>query len=355
MSAPSDTDVQTGSMSEGALSEDSAAERLMKRWDDQEKKAKKAAPASEDADDATDETSDETDEDTADDESVETGEDEEGSEDPDADAEDTETDDAEDADEEKKSAKVAADDAEVVVTVDGEERRVSVKDLKRLYGQEAALTRKSQAVAAKQKEYEDSTKKAVHALSTLAERAMAEWKPYSEIDWAVAQSTLKPEDFAALRTQAKQRFDNAKFLTEELDKTMSEAQTKFMASLKEKAQETVRVLKDPESPHHIPNWSNDVYNSIRDFAIEQGMNAEVVNTLVDPAAIKIIHMAMSFKKAKDVATKKVVKAIPKKVLTSKTTQSGTSSKDAKSAKARQKLRQTGSVDDAAAALMARWS
>jgi hypothetical protein len=348
-------DVQnTGSMDDGALSESSAADRLMKRWEDQEKKAKKAAPASEDADDATDETSDETDEDPADTEQ-DTGEDEEGSEeDPDADAEETENDD-EDADEEKKSAKVASDEAEVVVTVDGEERRVSVKDLKRLYGQEAALTRKSQAVAAKQKEYEDSTKKAVHALSTLAERAMAAYKPYSEIDWAVAQTSLSKEDFAALRTQAKRAFDDAKFLTEELDATMSHAQAKFMETLKEKAQETVKVLKDPDSPHHIPGWSNDVYNSIRDFAIEQGMNTEVVNTLVDPAAIKIIHMAMSFKKAKDVAVKKVVKAIPKKVITGKTSSGGASTKDAKAAKARQKLKQTGSVDDAAAALMARWS
>ena len=349
-------DVQdTGSMDDGALSESSAADRLMKRWEDQEKKAKKAAPASEDADDATDETSDETDEGAADEESETDEETGAGDDDPDATDEDTETEDTEDADEEKKSAKVASDDAEVTVTVDGEERRVSVKDLKRLYGQEAALTRKSQAVAAKQKEYEDSTKKAVHALSTLAERAMAAYKPYSEIDWAVAQTSLSKEDFAALRTQAKRAFDDAKFLTEELDTTMKAAQDRFMSTLKEKAQETVKVLKDPDSPHHIPNWSNDTYNSIRDFAIEQGMNAEVVNTLVDPAAIKIIHMAMSFKKAKDVAVKKVVKAIPKKVITGKTSSSGTSAKDAKASKARQKLKQTGSVDDAAAALMARWS
>jgi hypothetical protein len=353
------TDVHdNGSLDDGALSQDvdGAAEALMKRWEDQDKKRKKASPASEDAEDATDETSDETDEDPAD-TSEDTGEDEEGSEeDPDADAEETEeTDDAEDEDEEKKSSKVASDDAEVVVTVDGEERRVSVKDLKRLYGQEAALTRKSQAVATKQKEYEDSTKKAVHAISTLAERAMAAWKPYSEIDWAVAQTSLSKEDFAALRTQAKQKFDDAKFLTEELDKTMTEAQGKFMSSLKEKAKETVEVLKNPESPHHIPGWSNDVYNSIREFAIETGMSAEVVNTLVDPAAIKIIHMAMSFKKAKDVATKKVVKAIPKKVLTSKTGSAASSPKDAKKAKAMAQFKKTGSVDDAAAALMARWS
>src|ERR1044072_2443534 len=208
-------DVQTGSTDDGALSVDDAAKAFLKRWEDQDK------PASKDVKETADDAADETDEAPAETESEDTDSEVEASdEDPEA-AEDTEDQDADEED--KKSAKSASDEMEVVLSVDGKEHRVSVKDLKRLYGQEAALTRKSQAVAAKQKEYEESTTKVAHALSVLTDKAMQKWKPYAEIDWAVAQSQLSPADFATLRMQAKNAFDEAKFLTEELDSTMKDA------------------------------------------------------------------------------------------------------------------------------------
>jgi hypothetical protein len=47
---------------------------------------------------------------------------------------------------EEKPRRAAEDDDEVVVSVDGQEHRIAVKDLKRLFGQEASLTQKSQQV-----------------------------------------------------------------------------------------------------------------------------------------------------------------------------------------------------------------
>jgi hypothetical protein len=342
-------DVQTtGSTITGALSQDEAAAALLKRWEDQEKPASKATK------EAADETSDETDEASADTESDDqTEETDEGDADPDA---ETEDDDGEDADEEKKSASDASDDAEVTITVDGEERRVSVKDLKRLYGQEASLTRKSQAVAAKQKEYEETTTKYVHALSSMTDKAMQRWKPYSEIDWAVAQKSLNDSDFANLRQQAKSAFDEAKFLTEELNGTMKGAQDKYMSSLRDRATDTIKVLQDEGSQYHIPNWSNTVYDDIRTFATGMGMAQSVVDTLVEPAAIKIIHMAMQASKAKAVATKKVAAAAPKKVLTSKKAPAAEGSTNKSKARAAlSKAQKSGKLDDAAAAFMAKWS
>ena len=38
-----------------------------------------------------------------------------------------------------------------------------------------------------------------------------------------------------------------------------------------------------------PRMVNDLYNDIRAYAIEQGMDEATVNTIVDPTAIKILH------------------------------------------------------------------
>jgi hypothetical protein len=347
MSAPSNSDVQpSASTSTGALSVDDAAATLLKRWTDQEKPASK--PKEEATDDATDETTAASD----DTESEDTDTDAEVDEDPEAETEDS---DGEDADEEKSSAKVASDDAEVTITVDGEERRVSVKDLKRLYGQEASLTRKSQAVAAKQKEYEETTTKYVTSLQHMTQRAMAKWQPYAEVDWAVAQKTLNDSDFAALRQQAKSAYDEAKFLSEELDGTMKTTHERYMGSLRERAGDTLKAIQDESSQYHIPNWSNTVYDEIRTFATGMGMAQSVVDTLVDPAAIKIIHLAMQASKAKAVTTKKVAAASPKKVLTTKKAPAAESStKKSKATVAFNKAQKSGKIDDVAAAILARW-
>jgi hypothetical protein len=333
-------DVQDGSL-------DTAAKAFLKSWEDGESPSKK-----DEEEDAQTETSDETDDASADTESEDTASEDEGSdEDPNADAEGEED---QDEGEDKKPSKSASDEMEVILNVDGEEHRVSVRDLKRLYGQEASLTRKSQAVAAAQKQYEETTTKYVTGLQSMTQKAMEKWKPYSEVDWAVAQSQLSANDFAALRQQAKSAYDEAKFLAEELDGTMKDAQQKYNSSLRERAQDTIKTLTDPSSPHHIPKWSNEVYDDIRTFATSMGMAQQVVDTLVDPAALKIIHLAMLQSKSKDIVTKKVAQS-PKKVLTSKKSPSQGSTSKTKATTAFNKARKSGTLDDAAAAFLAKWS
>ena len=71
--------------------------------------------------------------------------------------EDDEPDDQEEEDDEAE-AELVDDDAEVEILVDGETHRASVKSLKRLFGVEKSLTRKSQHVAQQRKQAEDASK-----------------------------------------------------------------------------------------------------------------------------------------------------------------------------------------------------
>lgn len=261
----------------------------------------------------------------------------------------TEGEEAEDTEEESKEPKKLDDDAIVEVKVDDETLKVSVKDLKRLYGQEAALTKKSQQVAAKRKEVEQEQMKTAAVLDKMYQKAAERWKPFAEIDMLVASKQLDADQFAALRAEAQAAYEDFRFITEEAQQFVQQTQAKQAEMRKEAASEAVKVLKEA-----IPNWSNSLYDSIREYAINTGMPADVVNNLVDPVAIQLIHKARLYDESKKIAVKKKV-AQPKKVIKT-TAMSNPNAMKTQSAEAAQKrLRATGDLDDAADLFLNRWT
>ena len=318
----------------------SAEDAFLEKWKD-------AETPSDDAEGAKD--PDELEDDLESDADEEVIEDDEGS---DEDPETLETDDSDDTDEgTPPAAKVADDDAEVTVTVDGQEVKASVKDLKRLYGQEASLTRKSQDIAAARKAVDEEATQYTTALTTLQKRAEDKYRPYTEIDYLVAAKQLEPEELKALRSEATAAYEDYKFLTEELKSTKTKNDEAIQASYLKAAQDSIAVLNDPEKG--IPNWNQALYNEVRTYAVEQsGMEMESVNKITDPSLIKMMWKALRYDKAKKVSTKKIA-TTPKKVLKS-TVPSDQKSKKDPGAKATSRLRETGHRDDAAAALLARW-
>lgn len=250
--------------------------------------------------------------------------------------------------EEPTAKKTLDDDAEVEVKVDDEVLKVSVKDLKRLYGQEAALTRKSQQVAAKRKEIEATEQKLGASLQKLYEKAATRWEPYSKIDMLVASKQLDADQFAALRAEAQAAWEDFRFISEEADAFVKQTTAQRQEQLKQAAQEAVKVLKET-----IPEWSPSLYDNIREYAIGTGMDPEIVNNLVDPVAIQLIHKARLYDESRKIVTKKKV-LTPKKVV--KTTVSP-NAKDMSPKKddAAKRLRATGNVDDAAELFLSRWA
>lgn len=251
--------------------------------------------------------------------------------------------------EEPVAKKTLDDDAEVEVKVDEEVLKVSVKDLKRLYGQEAALTRKSQQVAAKRKEVEATEQKLGASLQKLYEKAAQRWEPYSKIDMLVASKQLDADQFAALRAEAQAAFEDFRFISEEADAFVKQANAQRQEQLKTAAQEAVKVLKEA-----IPDWSPSLYDNIREYAIGTGMDAEVVNNLVDPVAIQLIHKARLYDESKKIVTKKKV-LTPKKVVKTTVSPSANGDMSPKKEAATKKLMATGDVGDAADVFLARWA
>lgn len=278
-----------------------------------EGKKKTEAPKEDEVDD--DETN------PTDDDEGATEDDENPSEDDDENAE-TETDEQGDDEPGDKKKKFTEDDEVYTkVKVGDQEHEVSVKELKRLYGQEKALTQKSQEVATKAKEAETNTAKALAALDIMAKRAAEAAKPYKEINWAALMKdpNVSAEDVAALQATARSVIENETFLTGQLDGLMQHISTQQATAHKEAAAAAVKALSTEGSPHYVKGWNNTLYNELRTFAVSQGFDQNVINQLTDPAAFKMLNMAMQFHKgSKKVVVTKAVNKSPKKIVKSST-------------------------------------
>jgi len=333
-----------------ALSVDEAADAILSRWEQQDAETQPSDnPETEEPSDV-DETEETTDtEEFDDDETTDSDEEETDQEDEDVEPDDEETDDEDEADDEE--TQTAPDDAMVEVTVKGETQLVSVASLKRLAGQESAITQKSQQVAEQRKVLDDAIGKNHIAFQKMLENAQERWKPYSEVDMLVAAKAMETEDFAALRKEAEAAYNDLKFLQEEADAFYTNVREQQQAQLQEAAKECVKVLEQD-----IPEWDNKLYNDIRTYAVSQGLNEDDVNNYVDPAVLKILHKARLYDAGKQVATVKKKAAIKKKVLrNSKAPTDDRQRKTQKVAEAKAKLRESGNdLDDIANALLTRW-
>ena len=335
-----------------SLDADDAADAILSRWEDAETLSDEGEeatddPRQEDEDETLEDTSDE----DQDDETEQT--DEEDDEDPDE-SEEPETD---EADEVELSG--IDDDTQVEIIVDGETQRVSIAALKRLHGQEASLTRKSQDLAAQRKEADAAFQKANISYQTLLERAEARAKPYSEVDMLVASRQMDADDFAKLRAESKDAEADLKFLREEADHFYRGAQDQQAKLHQQAASECVKVLQA-----QMPDWSNDVYNDIRSYAVSQGLPSEQVDQYVDPQVIMLLNKARLYDQTKATAETKKQKAkvirakdsnTGKKILRSTKSPAREDSKTRRVKKAHDVLRsKSGDADDIAEALLARW-
>jgi len=335
-----------------ALDVDDAADAILGRWDDGETLSEV------EVEDATSEDLAETevDEDEIDDE--EDDQDELDLEDPDEDEttdEDVEEDEDED-DEEDEEPLAASDDQIVDIAVNGESKKVSVKDLKRLYGQEASLTKKSQDLATQRKQSEEQLAQTQMSYQKLLERAEARYKPYADIDMLVASREMDAETFSQLRQDAKQAEDDLKFLQEESGQLVSQAQQQHQQATREAAADCVKVLQE-----QLPDWGNELYSDIRDYAVKSGLPKDQVDQYTDPQVIMLINKARLYDQSKESANSKKAKAKLKKSKSGKKVLS--SKKAPPSKKTIQKANQqkqmdmlsgAKDLDDIADALMSRW-
>lgn len=258
-------------------------------------------------------------------------------------------------DEEETERKYADEGVYTKVKVGDEEHEVSIKELTRLWGQEASLTKKSQEVAERRKTLD--TQAAAHVASTnlLLQRAMQKAEPFAQLDFLALTKDpdISAAELTALREQAQAAFEEVQFLQNEQQGIMRAITQRQQTELVQQARDAIKVLSDPETG--IKGWNDKLYDGIRSYAVTQGLDQEVVNNLTDPQAIKLLHKAMLYDRGKSkVVTTKVQKTPKKVVKTSHATQGKAARKGSNDANAMANLRRTGTTDAAADAFLAKW-
>lgn len=242
------------------------------------------------------------------------------------------------------------DDAEVEVKVGEETHKAKLKDLKRLFGQEASLTQKSQKLAETQRLADAVATKADATLKGLIAKAKAAYEPYEKLDMLVLSQRMDTDAFAQLREDAASAKANLDYLTTELDGHTQAVQARNQQAFQEAAQACIKSLEDPKTG--IQGFGKELYEDIAKFAEAEGLTG--VRQLTSAPALKLIHMAMQFKRgeaAAKAAGEKTTKVIEqaKRVLKPGT---GTEKNSDSLRDAVAKLRRSGSDDDTIAAFMA---
>jgi hypothetical protein len=186
----------------------------------------------------------------------------------------------------------------------------------------------------------------------MLDKAKERVAPFEKIDWLVAQQRLTPDEFLALRTEAREAVQELEFIDQEakdfLGRIAQQKQDERIAA----AKEAITVLE-----RDVPGWNREVYSKVLAYAVENGMPEDVATGIIDPTVLKFMHKAMRLDslKAKAAVKKTVVKNTAKKVVKPSSNRSDRLASGKRGNEGLTKLARSGSRDDAVAAFMERWA
>lgn len=241
------------------------------------------------------------------------------------------------------------EDPEFDIKVGEETRKAKLSDLKRLYGQEAALTQKSQALAEARANAETIASNASAILTAQTDRAAKVWEPYAKLDYLALSTQMDPKDFAELRTEAATALENLNTLKSTLDGHERVTKERHAVQHRERSEATIKELSDPDKG--IKGWGPELYGNLLTYAETQGMPAAVARSIMDAPALRLMHKAMLYDQGK-AKTAEVKKVVQKATMSLKPGPKGAGEVDGLKAALRAMKADRGSHDSTAAAFLA---
>ena len=271
----------------------------------------------------------------------------------------------ESVEEEEESEEVDGEEegALYAVTVNGEEREVSLDELLSGYSRQSDYTRKTQELSSDRKQMEELAQKYnselqqmqyerqqyMGNLEQILGNAAGEIDKFAKIDW----STLKDTDPIEYVTK-REEFREAQEKIQSIRNEQASAQQKF-------AKDTESMRKQALKEEHgklvaaLPEWSEPekqkkLASDVKSFAMSQGFSEEELSSLIDHRSVLVLIKAAKYDKmhSSDVKTKKL-KNKPRVIRSGKGQSTSSSNKSKRTAQMK-RLQGTGHVDDASALL-----
>jgi hypothetical protein len=188
-------------------------------------------------------------------------------------------------------------DAQVAIKIDGEEVQVSFGDLIKGYSTEQHLSKKGRELGDARKELEEeyqaklgeieSTAQASAAILYSQEQGLA--KEYHSIEEAIEKArdegdTYEVNELKDKREQVQKQYWNARNQREGIIKKVEEG----MQAQQEKAWADQLEYFNQTIPEMIPDFNEETAMAIREFAIEEGIAPEILDTIADPSIVKFV-------------------------------------------------------------------
>ena len=263
---------------------------------------------------------------------------------------DDQTDDEEEELEIEESAETEID-LEATYIIDGVE--LKGQEIKEGYLRQSDYTRKTQevselrkAVEAEQSQAKQNLELGVTALGMLTSEIDAKLQRYAGANWTEIAAQADPKEYNRMQAEVQslqQRKQQLSMQAQHLFQTHN-AQAEAMKA--EQAQKAVTQLKA-----NIPNWNNNTYSELQRYGVEIGFSEDEMLNAVDARLFTLLHKAKQADSAATVATKKRVKASPKRAMQSGSVKEVSRAEKEKASMSR--LKSTGRVDDAAEAFKIR--
>ena len=263
----------------------------------------------------------------------------------------------EESDEESEEAPLYA------VTINGEEREVSLEELTKGYSRQSDYTKKTQDLAAKRKEAEDVHKQMslqveylqaerqeyINALSQVVQNSMVGLQDYQNIDW----ETLRQEDpitYVTKKEEEREAKERVQQMIGQQQAAQAQEESHQKARFVEHKQEETRKLVDA-----LPAWSDPtkrakLSSELREYAVSQGFTENDIKGLVDHRQVVTLYKASKYDKLQGSDIKQKKTKNKPKVIRSGTLKTKSETSKEKRKVQMKRLQQTGHVDDAAALL-----
>ena len=221
-------------------------------------------------------------------------------------------------------------DSEVTIKIDGKETNVSFSDLIKGYSTEQSLSNKGRELGDARKSLEVEYEKRFSEIQNMSQASAALLykdeqdlsKKYHDIEAQIqkardAGDTFEVGELKDQREQAQKAYWKARkqreSLAQSVGKKAQEEQQKQWNILMQHYQETIPTL--------IPDYNEQIVKDIRQFALDEGINESIVESMIDPSIVKFVDDYRRLKNgiAKGTAKRKTtaVKKVPIKKAKSK--------------------------------------
>ena len=189
-------------------------------------------------------------------------------------------------------------EAKVSIKIDGQDTEVSFNDLIKGYSTEQSLSKKGRELgdARKdlEKEYQDKLKEVKEmsdtSIAVLYKSEQSHAKDFHSVEEQIEKArdendTYTLSELKDKREQIQKKYWTARKERESLQKTIAE---KSQEQVQKAWNEQIKIF-DETIPTLIPGFNETVAKDIREFALNEGIKQEVLDTIVDPNIVKFVN------------------------------------------------------------------